>query len=252
MMTTDAWDTHAHLYLCKKPISEMLAFADSQGVKRILVPGTNLKTSIDAGELSLQYPNIVIPSIGIHPSEEPINLDQFENILAQYPFKAIGEIGLDYFYKDYSKSDQQALFQYQLGIAKKYGLPILIHNRDADDDISELLMPYQAQIKVFHCYSTGLDFARKWVQTPSYFSFSGNITYSKKESVWEVIAFLPLTQILIETDCPYLAPIPYRGKENEPGYIIETARKIADIKQISLETVLQTTTQNANRIFGLT
>jgi len=244
-------DTHAHLYLCKKPASQILKSAREQGVKKIVLPGINLKTSQLACELAKNYPQEIILAIGIHPSEKenPDDVSELQKLINQYPIKAIGEIGLDYFRKKYPKENQIQLFINQLQLAQKNKLPVLIHNRDADDDTHKILLEYPNLTKVFHCYSTDINLAQKWINTNAYFSFSGNITYPNKEKIHQVIQYLPLEKILVETDCPYLTPISNKGQENEPCFVTEVAQKIAQIKQVPIELVAQKTTQNAQNVF---
>lgn len=244
-------DTHAHLYLCKKPIDDLLKSAILHGVIKIVLPGINLQTSQRACELACEYSYQIILAIGIHPSEKPgtNDLDCLQDLIHQYPVKAIGEIGLDYFRNTQPREDQIELFKKQLQLAESNNLPVLIHNRDADEDIHAILLEYPDLPKVFHCYSSDMALAQKWVHTNAYFSFSGNITYKNKDKIHETIKYLPLDKILIETDCPYITPMTHKGMENEPGFVIEIAKKIAQIKEIPLELVAQETTKNAQNVF---
>ena len=248
-----AIDTHAHLYMVSKPAKELIAQAQAAGVMKMVVPGTTVKTSKIAAELAVEFPDSVIPVAGIHPSESisPTDIQNLDLLLATYPFKAIGEIGLDYFHKEIAPDVQKFGLIAQLELALKYQLPVIIHNREADEDVATILWDFPDIPKVFHCFSSDMRFVKKTMAPKTYFSFTGNITYKNKEKAHEVISFLPLDKIMIETDCPFLAPVPYRGKENEPAFVIEVARQISDIKNISLDDVIKQTTANAISFFNI-
>lgn len=247
-------DTHAHLYLCTTAIEEIIDAAQKGGVTRIINPGINIESSIQAFKLYQKFPDMIIPAIGIHPSEADHfdQLDQLEHMLTKYQFKIIGETGLD-FYKSYyaPKNTQIASFQKHLQLADKYKLPIIIHNRHSDQDMLNIIKKYDYLPKVFHCYSSNKDFAEMLINPHTYFSFTGSITYAKKGKVIAAIRYLPLSNILLETDTPYLTPNKYKEKENQPAYVIEVAKKIAEVKDCSLEEVIEKTTLNAIRLFNL-
>ena len=151
----------------------------------------------------------------------------------------------------YCQKNQQTWFRQQLDIAKQYMLPVIIHNRKADNDIVSIVNDYPTVYKVFHCFSGSPDFAKTLLSDYHFFSFTGTITYSKKGKTLRAIQPLPLDKLMVETDCPYLTPIPYKGNENQPAYLAPIAQKIADIKQVPLEKVCQTTTTTANLFFNL-
>jgi TatD DNase family protein len=245
-------DTHAHLPLCKADIEILLTNAKKNDVTYIVNVGIDIKSSLEAYNLSKLYSQI-IPTIGIHPSQhEDIGcLDEMERLIKECEFKAVGETGLDYFKNYTSKETQIKLFRAQLKLAKKHQLPVIIHNRKADDDVLAIIEEYKDLTKVFHCYSTNVEFAKKLLAPNTYFSFTGNITYSKKGKIIETIKYLPLENILLETDCPFLVPEKYKGQENQPAHVVEIAKKIAEIKQVSLDEVENVTTENALRFFSI-
>ncbi|MFA5880186.1 MAG: TatD family hydrolase [Candidatus Margulisiibacteriota bacterium] len=251
-----ATDTHAHLFLLKSSLEAVIARAKLAQVECIVNVGFCLATSIKAYEMAMQYPDNIFPAIGIHPEEcaSENDLDAIPEIIKKtnnsvVKYKAIGEIGLDYFRNTHEKGLQKKFFIRQLEYAEEFNLPVIIHNREADQDVLEILKDFSQIPKVFHCYSSNLDFAIKAQAENHYFSFTGNITYKNKDHILEVVKFLPLEKIMLETDCPYITPHNLKGQENEPAFVIEIARKIAEVKQLSLEFVLEQTTKNAKFFF---
>ncbi len=244
------FDTHAHLFLLKEEPKIIIQRAKLAGITQIINVGFSLKTSIKAGETAQQFSN-VFASIGIHPNEEiEINdLEKFPELLKKFQYRAIGEIGLDYFRDHQPKEKQQLLFIRQLEIAREFNLPVIIHNRDADEDIFEIIKNFSDLKKVFHCYSSSVEFTKKILSENHFFSFTGNVTYKNKEKILANIEFLPLEKIMIETDCPYITPMVFKGQDNEPAFVVEVAKKIAEIKSCPLEVVANITTENAKNFF---
>ncbi len=244
-------DTHAHVYLCKQPIDELLANATAAGVTHMVVPGLDVPTSLKTLELSQKFPHLV-PTMGIHPSDaaKPYNIDEIRGLVKKHPFKAIGEVGLDYYKQFAPREDQHRLFTDMLELAKDNHLPVILHSRNADSDMIEFHRRYPDLKKVFHCFSSDLEFAKTVINDHTYFSFTGIITYAESPFA-EVLRYLPKEKIMIETDCPYLTPVPHRGKENQPAYLVETAKRIAEIRSVSLEEILNQTTANAKSFFGI-
>ncbi|MCP4050922.1 MAG: TatD family hydrolase, partial [bacterium] len=243
---------HAHLFLCRNSTDGILTKAKNNNVAFIVNVGTSIKNSLLSFELSKKHQEL-IPTIGIHPSEyqDLNNIDYMESLIEKLSFNAIGEIGLDYHWQYCSRELQIELLIKQLNLAKKYNLPVIIHNRKADTDILKITSKYPEVPMVFHCYSTDQFFAESVIAENRFFSFTGSITYSKKGKVVKTIKSLPLRNILIETDSPYMSPRLYRDKENEPAYIIETAKKISEIKSCSIEEVIKHTTSNAVNFFNI-
>ncbi|MDD5603406.1 MAG: TatD family hydrolase [Eubacteriales bacterium] len=196
-------------------------------------------------------------SVGIHPH----NAEEYnaENEALLYGFsnnekvKAIGEIGLDYHYDHPARDIQKKVFAAQLDIAAKTGLPVIIHDREAHEDVLNIIREKAEGLSgvVFHCYSGSVEMAKELFKMGFYISIGGALTFKNSRKLPEVVSFMPLDRIMLETDCPYLAPDPYRGKRNDSGYLYLTARKISEIKGISYEETAAATTENAIKFFGL-
>ncbi len=250
-------DTHAHLNLkdsYKKDLAEVIKRAKEAGVNRIINVGIDLKTSITALELAHTYEGLYATA-GIHPHEvKKINEATYENLkalLSDPKSVALGEIGLDYA-KEYSpRLLQQEHFLRQLALARQMGLPVVIHARDAYPDIFELLKSELPEKFVFHCFAGGLEEARRVLDLGGYLSVTGIVTFPRAENIREVVRFAPLERLMVETDCPFLTPAPYRGKRNEPAFVRLVAEKVAEIKGVSLEECARVTTRNAEEFFGL-
>ncbi len=259
-------DTHAHLNFpeYKGEVGAVIARAKSCGVGKIINVGVDLETSKKSVELARHYPEIYA-SIGLHPHSS-LDLDMevrpyLTTLAGHKKVVAVGEIGLDYYYLKRSskfancpkRDDQIFCFEQMLDLALELRLPVIVHSREADTDIYAILKSYSGALRgVIHCFSGDYDFAKKMLDLNFLISFTGNITYKKpNDEVLEAIKKIPLGSIMIETDCPYLAPEPYRGQRNEPAYVIEVAQKIADIKKIPLATVENSTTKKAIQFFGI-
>ena len=246
-------DSHAHLYLCKNPLDKLIANAKTAGITHIINIGINLETSQQALKQHEQYPNIIFPTIGIHPAEtqDLTHLDTIETLAKTQPFVAIGEAGLDYYKLYTDKTTQQQCFDAQLDLAERLNLPIIIHNRDADDDIKAMIKRYPKVTKILHCFSSSLDFATSVLDNNTFISFAGQATYAKKGKTVTAIKALPLEKLLIETDSPYITPKAHKGSPNEPAFVIEIAKKIAHLKNIPTETVINATRQLGQTLFKL-
>lgn len=251
-------DSHAHLDSnpFKEDLDAVLQRAEAAGIRQILTIGCDLTSSAQAVALAGRYAPLYA-AVGIHPhdaneaTEEGLAL--IEGLLTAPKTVALGEIGLD-FYRDRSPRDvQRQAFRDQLRLAKKHKMPIIVHDREAHDEILKILREESAsQVGgVIHCFSGDLQMARTCLDMGFYVSFTGNITYPKNEALREVVAAIPIDRILVETDCPYLAPNPHRGKRCEPAHVRLTAEKIAEIKGLSLEDVARITNRNAYDLFGI-
>ena len=248
-------DTHCHLYYdeIQKDISNVLNRAEKLGVNRFICVGTNMKDSLQSLQLAEKYENI-FASAGIHPHDSenapPNYLDQIKIFMKSSEMVAIGEMGLDY-YRNISLPDiQNSVFREQMQLAQELKKPVIFHNRDADIDVIKVLSDFPDVIGVAHCFSSTISTAKTLLDMGYYISFSGNLTF-KNSNLPEVAKYLPLDRILVETDSPYLSPVPYRGKGNEPGRTRYVAEKLAEILQVPLELVARKTTENANRLFYL-
>ena len=248
-------DTHCHLYYKDliNDIPAVLNRASQLGVNRFICVGTNLIDSRICLELAKKYKPIYA-SVGIHPHDSksaPIDyIDQMQEILDFDKMIAIGEIGLDYF-RNISKSKTQIrVFREQMQLAESLGKPIIFHNRDADEDVLNVLSDFPNVTGVAHCFSSDEQTAKKLLDMGYYISFSGNITF-KNSHLPKVAEKLPLHRLLVETDSPYLSPVPYRGKPNEPGRTRFVAEKLAEVLNVSLDIIAKKTSENANRLFRL-
>lgn len=259
-------DTHAHLDDKKfyEDRGEVIRRAFDAGVEKIINVGADLEGSRRSVALAEKYAQI-FASVGLHPHEfnsEKINLEEalvgLEELAKNKKVVAIGEIGLDYFSHTENpitkeqKENQKKGFIAQLKIARELKLPVIVHCRDAYEDIFETIKNYSDLKFVLHCYGGGKEMTKKFMDLEnSFFSVAGNITYAKPGAeILEVVKRLPLEKLLAETDCPYLAPLPHRGKRNEPAYLRYVIEKIAEIKEISAVKIAESTENNAEEVFA--
>lgn len=251
-------DTHAHIdaEAFDEDRDEMIHRAFDQGVKAIIIPAIEPKRF--DGVLSLcEKHDAVYCGMGVHPH----NANDYNELAEAFiinqshnpKVKAIGEIGLDYYYDFAPKEVQKSVFRKQLHLAKTLGKPVIIHNRESDEDLVNILKEEQdgELTGVLHCFSSNMDMLKTALDLNFHISFTGNITY-KKSILDEIVKATPLSKIMIETDSPYMTPVPHRGKRNEPAFVQYIAQKIADLHQISLEEIITMTTRNAKSLFGLT
>ena len=255
MSRTGLWDTHAHLDdpAFAKDRKELLAQLE-QNLDGIINAGCDAPSSAMAVELAGQY-DFIYAAVGYHPENlKGIAADYLEQLAAWavHPkVVAIGEIGLDYYWKENEpKSVQKRIFLEQIDLAKQFDLPIIIHDREAHGDMLEL---FQKEVKgvqaVFHCFSGSLEMAKELAKRGYYFGFGGTSTYKNAQKVREVMQYVPKELMLFETDCPYLTPVPFRGKRNNPGYVEYTARNAALVLDMDFEELAALTTANAKRLF---
>lgn len=218
--------------------------------------GADLETSINSVKLADQYDNIYA-TIGVHPhsasevTEE--TLDKFREMAKNVKVVAIGEIGLDFYYDNSPRDLQRKWFKEQLKLAKELKLPVVIHSRDASQETFDTIKEAQdGNLRgVMHCFSGSVEMAMEYIKLGFYISVAGPVTFKNARVVREVVEALPLDKLLIETDCPYLTPEPYRGKRNEPMFVKYVAEKIAQIKNISLEELAQATSTNTKNLFNI-
>jgi TatD DNase family protein len=251
-------DTHTHIYLnhFDNDRDEVINRCITTGVKKLFVPDIDSETRDKMFEVSEKYPNIILPMLGLHPTS--VNLDyqneitQIKQLLETKKVYAIGECGLDYYWDTKYKSEQKSALVEQFNLAHKYNLPLVIHSRKSLHDIITLLKEYESfSLKgVFHCYPGGINEANYLIKKGFYIGVGGVVTY-KNSTLAEVVKAIPLEHILLETDSPFLPPVPYRGKRNESSFLIHIAQKVAELKQVSLEKVAETTTLNAEKLFNI-
>ncbi len=256
-------DTHAHLTMPEfSDLTEVLGRAQEAGVTKIINVAYDLNAAEQALALAEKFGGTdsavrLFATVGIHPhdagkvSERDWQL--FDQLLKRPGVVAVGEIGLDYYRNLSDPKEQEKIFSRQLQIAKSANLPIVIHDRDAHRDTLRML---REEIGtgwkiVFHCFSGDREFAREVLELGAWIGIDGPVTFKNASELREVVSYVPLDRILLETDCPYLAPDPFRGQRNEPAYIGILARKVAEIKKISVEEVASATTLSAHKIFKL-
>lgn len=257
-MTITLVDSHCHLNYddFKDDFGDVLVRAKNAGVETLLTINTKISQAADLVKIAEAYPQIWA-SIGVHPHEvesEGVPTPDQLTILTQHPkVVGLGETGLDYYYEHSPKNLQQESFRNHIRVAKEIGLPLIIHSRMAEDDILKILDEEKIQEMqkpgVIHCFSGTRKFAEETMKRGFYISISGIVTFKKADELRDIIKDVPLGHLLIETDAPYLAPIPMRGKRNEPAYVVHTAQAIADIKNISLNELAQATSQNFFDLF---
>ncbi len=245
-------DTHCHL--CKEDYENVELVIQNMNNNKMIAAGVNDNTNKEVLELIKKYPT-VYGAIGIHPTEVGISnhnsLEWVEKHLKENKIVAIGEIGLDYHYGIEEKEKQIDFFRKQLDLARKYKKPVVIHSRDAIEDTYNIMKEYKDVKMILHCYSGSMEMAKRFLDLDVYFGVGGVITFKNSRVLKEVVSFLPLDHILLETDSPYLAPEPFRGSKNEPKNVLLVAEAIANLKGISVEDVLDITTFNALSRFDL-
>lgn len=224
------------------------------GVEKAICIAWDYNSSLKAIELSDEFES-VYATIGCHPDEcSSYNELEMENLLKQNHKKvvAVGEIGLDYFHNKENKEEQKRVFISQISLANKYKLPIVIHCRDAFGDTLEILKQHKSEYgTVMHCYSGSLEFANELLKLGVKISFTGTVTYKNAVNLHEVAKNIPLDSFFFETDCPYLTPVPYRGKRNEPKYVVEVAKFVAELRGIPAEELIKITDNNAKKFFKM-
>ncbi|ATB26919.1 TatD family hydrolase [Melittangium boletus] len=205
-------------------------------------------------EIAAAHPDFFTPTLGIHPHEAARATEEdFEHLArtcARPELRAVGEAGLDYYYDHSPREVQAQVFRRQCALAKELGKPLVVHVRDAHDDCEAILKEEGVRHGVIHCFTGDTDAARRYLDLGFLLSLSGVVTYKKTEALQDAVRFAPLERLMVETDSPYLAPVPYRGKKNEPSYVVETAKKLAELKGVPVEKVAEVTTANAATLFG--
>lgn len=251
-------DTHCHLYLADftEDIDGVLQRADIEGVTKFYLPAVDSETTEQLISLEKRFPGQCIAMMGLHPCSVKENyleeLSLVRHWLEQRNFAAVGEIGLDFYWDKTFTEQQIAAFEQQIDWAKEYQLPIVIHSRDAMQECIEVVRKKQdGHLKgIFHCFSGSETEARQIIDLGFYLGIGGVITY-KKAGLAELLEKIELSVLVLETDSPYLTPVPFRGKRNESSYLKYIAAKLAEVKQTTIEEVARVTTENARIIFGI-
>ncbi len=248
-------DTHSHINFeeYKENFDTLLAEIQANEVTKVIIPGVDPSTFEEIADLCKKY-EMLYGAVGIHPSEwqtyNDISEKQIYDYAKEKKIVAIGEIGLDYHYGADTKEEQKSIFIKQLEIAKNTNLPVIIHDREAHEDTFNILQDFDLKNVIFHCFSGNTDFAKKCLDKGYYIAIGGVVTFKNAKDLKESTKIIPLDRLLLETDAPYLAPVPYRGKINSPVYLKYIAQEIANLKNIDIEEVKTQTTLNAQRIFN--
>lgn len=250
------FDTHAHYddAAFDPDRDALLSELPARGVSLVVNPGCDVKSSAAALALSARRPWLYA-AVGIHPEElagmGEGDLGRIETLAVSDRCVAIGEIGLDYYWDQSRKEEQKALFIAQLELALRLDLPVIIHDREAHGDCFDIVSRYPALRGVFHCYSGSAGMAAELLKRGWYLGFDGPVTYKNARKALEVLTLCPMDRILIETDSPYLSPVPRRGKRNDSGNLSYIAEKIAEVKGSSVEEVAKATLENGRRLFAI-
>ncbi len=251
-------DTHTHLYYETDPakLTELMQRSLDNQVSRLFLPNVDSQSIPLFFGLAEQYPQHCFPMLGLHPcdvkedfKEELAHIYKEANLRKIY---AIGEIGIDLYWDKSTLGIQQEAFRTQIGWAKQMGLPIVIHCREAFDEIFEILEELKDDKLrgIFHCFTGDAAQAAKVIDLGFYLGIGGVLTY-KNSGLDKVVQSIPLEHLVLETDSPYLTPVPFRGKQNESSYLVYVAQKLADLKQISIEKVAEITSRNSEKVFGI-
>lgn len=247
-------DIHAHLNLIEEPTEQVLKRAEQEGVTPIITIGTEPEDHPVVLDLAQRFAPHVYCTLGIHPHEAKKYNDEAEIFLKQNlpnPLVvAVGEIGLDYYYDQSPRDIQKNVFRKQLQLAEDFSLPIQIHTRDAEEDTVKILKEFSGRVKgVIHCFTSTQFLADEALSLGYNISFSGIVTFKNANDLREVLKTVPLDRLHIETDAPFLAPVPKRGKKNEPALVTHTADLVAQIKGVSLDELSKQTRLNAEKMF---
>ena len=251
------YDTHAH-YDDGRFDSDrdtLLPELYRQGIRLINTLGTDIPSSRASIALAEQFP-FVYAAVGAWPGNvgnmTEADLEEYRLMSAHEKVVAIGEIGLDYYYDDVPRDIQKYWFDRQMAMAADLNMPVVVHNRDAHGDSMDMVRKWADRVTgVMHCFSGSAEMAQELAKLGWYVSFTGSVTFKNARRALEAVAAMPLERIMIETDAPYMAPVPYRGRRNHSGYVPEVAKKIAEIKGLSLEEVANITTENGKRFFRI-
>ncbi len=250
-------DTHTHLYVdsFEKDLEAVMERAKGNGVERFYLPAIDSDTHDAMMAVETKFHGSCFAMMGLHPcsvkEDYRHELEVVRGWLDKRSFVAIGEIGLDYYWDTSFKEQQLEAFETQIGWALERDIPIVIHSRNAMEDTIEVVQEYAAKglRGIFHCFSGNEEQARQVVETGFYLGIGGVLTY-KKSGLAEAIVNIPIEKLVLETDSPYLSPVPFRGKRNESSYLVHIAEKLAEVKGISVDEVAEITSRNAKNIFG--
>ena len=251
------FDTHAHMddRAFDEDREELLADLPRQGIGLVLNPGCSLASSRNVDMLTKRY-DYIYGAVGSHPdAADEVNeavLEEYRMLCKQNPrIKAIGEIGLDYHYEDIPREIQKCAFRLQMELARELALPVIVHERDAHEDGMKIVEEFPEVRGVFHCYSGSAEMAKWLVARGWYIGFTGVLTFKNARKALEVASSIPLDRIVLETDCPYMSPEPFRGRRNDPGKLYRMAEKLAELRGLSVEEIHRITMENGKKLYKI-
>ena len=251
------FDTHAHMddRSFDADRRELLESLPGAGISLLMNPGCSYESSRNAIALAEQY-DYIYAAVGSHPDvadevDEAL-IEQYRELATRHhKIKAIGEIGLDYHYEDIPREIQQRAFRMQMALAAELDLPVIVHEREAHEDGLRIVDEFPTVKGVFHCYSGSAEMAKELIKRGWYIGFTGVLTFKNARKAIEVASAIPMDRIVIETDCPYMAPVPFRGKRNDPGKVFYMAEKLAQLRGISTEEAARITLENGKRLYRM-
>ena len=251
------FDTHAHMddRSFDGDREELLAALPGKGISLLMNPGCSYESSLNAIALAEGY-DYVYAAVGSHPDvadevDEAL-IEKYRKLCSQHPrVKAIGEIGLDYHYEAIPRQIQKRAFRLQMELARELDMPVIVHEREAHEDGLKIVDEFPSVKGVFHCYSGSLEMAKELIKRGWYIGFTGVLTFKNARKAIEVAANIPLDRIVIETDCPYMAPVPFRGKRNDPGLGCHIANKLAELRDLTPEEAARITLENGKRLYRI-
>ena len=250
------FDSHAHYdnRRFQEDQKELLASMAAHGIGLLMNVGCDLTSSLQSIRLAEQY-DFIYASVGSHPDDadhvDGALVEMYRNLAAHEKVRAIGEIGLDYYYEDVPRARQQEAFRLQMALAQELDMPVIIHQRDAYEDTLRIVDEFPAVKGVFHCFSGSLEYAKEVVKRGWCVGFTGVITFKNARKAVEVAQWVPLDRLLIETDCPYMAPEPFRGRRCDSTMVPKMAEKIAELRGLPVEQIAKLTRENAMRVFRI-
>ena len=251
------FDTHAHMddRAFDEDREVLLARLPEQGIGLLMNPGCSLASSRDAVALAARY-DYIYAAVGSHPDAAdevtPAVLDEYRMLCKRNSkVRAIGEIGLDYHYEDVPRQRQQEAFRAQMGLAAELTLPVIVHEREAHEDGMRIVEEFPSVKGVFHCYSGSAEMAKWLVSRGWYIGFTGVLTFKNARKAVETAASIPLDRIVLETDCPYMSPEPFRGRRNDPGRLYRMAEALAQIRDLPVEKIHEITMENSKRLYRI-
>ena len=251
------FDTHAHLDAdaFDADRDELIASLPGQGLGLVMNPGCDEPSSLAAIELAKRY-DFIYAAVGSHPdAADLVNeelIEHYRKLCKENPkVLAIGEIGLDYHYEDIPREIQKKAFRMQMQLAKELDLPVIVHERDAHEDGLKIVDEFPEVKGVFHCYSGSAEMAKELIKRGWYIGFTGVLTFKNARKALEVAAAIPLDRIVIETDCPYMSPAPFRGQRNDPGKVYRMAERLAELRGLTVEEAQRITMENGKRLYRM-